>query len=77
MGGIGDNKDIGVGKKWPVQVPLHWSQLALPQGLAGSGILGKGKSVVLHYTTEVVVDVHFYTMNDSMMHPYNKQVKAY
>jgi len=42
MGGIGDNKDIGVVKKWPVQVPLHWSQLALPQGLTGSGI-GKGK----------------------------------
>ena len=32
-------------KKWPVQVSLHWSQLALPQGLAGSGI-GKGNSEI-------------------------------
>jgi len=54
------------------QAPLHWLQLASPQGLAGSGI----DKCEIHYTTEVVVDVHFYTMNDSMMHPYNKEEKS-
>ena len=28
-------------KKWPEQIPLHWSQSALPHGRLGSG-MGKG-----------------------------------